>query len=527
MIQRSDLYNGSEPQTGSGYKIWEGLYLGEHIKISSSNYPTNSFDGSLKHLIWRSIDRNFYKFPFDPIATLEHTNRRYCSKFLNYSASIFAIPYLDMGEKVKVGSLQITSSNFNLTDDQNGNIYDVSLNTGSYSNKYNLVGYWGFNDELRKCKNIPHTFEKTKINFHSSVFEPEGSIAKNISLVAGVPLNNTGSGLSCYFYNSVILTENRNEFNFTKDDDFTISFWLKYEPNGSDAINTIISKNTLITEQTYGLLDHYNQNDQIEKVYHVSSSTAYKPIDIYPYRFEVNTSTGLLTFRRSDGTNSCNLSGSIDLDDGKWHHYATVKSGSNLYLYQDGTIVQSGSEVKYNPHNNYNILFGNDGLESTNSFLGNLDEIRFYNKGLSTSTIQTLCDSSSLGMYQSSIVGNIFYRSGNVVISSLDPKYNKVFERDFTLKYEGTHRIYEYETLVRIPKGSFNLTYNPTARKGPFTDLLIDEMSGSLETGGLYPYFHTVGLYNSNNELLAVGKLNQPIMSRPDVDINIIVQWHG
>lgn len=531
VVQRSDLYSGSLPQTGSGYRIWQGLYIGEKLKIGSSTYPTNSFDGTYKHVVWKSIDAQFYRFPYDPIATLEHSNKRFTYKFLNYSASIFSLPYLDYGESIKPGSVEITGSGFNLTDDKNGNLYDVSLNTGSYSDRYNLVGYWGFNNLFRKSKNVEEIthFDKVKVEYESGVFDPEeGSVASDLHLNPGVPCQGTSSGIGVYFDGGgYVHTRNRNEFNFTKDDDFTISFWVNWSGGINSDPSTLISKNTIVTEQVYGLLDKYNQNNQVQQFYHVSSSTTRNPTPIYPYRFEITQPDNLLKFRRSDGIATIQLSGSIDHDAAGWHHYATVKSGSNLYLYQDGVIVQSGSDVQYNPHNRHDIMFGTDCFDLSNSLVGYLDEIRIYNKGLTTSTIQTLADSSSMGMYQTSIVGNVFYRSGNVVVSALNPKYNKIFENDFTCKYKGTHTIYDYETLIRIPKGSFNLTFNPTARKGPFSDLIIDEMTGSLANGALFPYATEIGLYSPKRELLAVAKLNQPLQMRDDVDLNIIVNFHG
>lgn len=526
VIQRSNLYSGSLPQTGSGYRIWEGLYTGEKLKISSSNYPTNSFDGTLKHVIWKSLDTQFYRFPYDKTATLEHANKRFTFKFLNYSSSILSLPYLDFGESIKPGSIEITGSGINLRDDKNGNLYDVNLDTGSYSSNYNLVGYWGFNNEFRKTKTIDHdtTFEKTEIQYESRVFSPDkGSVLRNIHIIPGVPLNLTSSGCCAHMHDSNIHTLNRKEFNFTKDDDFTISCWAMFEPYNN--VSTIISKNTIISNQVYGLLDKINQNDLVVPTIHVSSSTTYNPTDVYPYRLEIDGTSGTIQFKRSDGISTLHLSGSTDLDDGSWHHFAVVKTGSNVILYEDGIAIHSGSDLKYNCHNKHDLLFGSDSLDGqTNSLLGKLDEIRIYNKGLSPSTITTLSDNSSLGMYQTSVVGNAFYRSGNIVISSLNPKYNKLFENDFTFKYRGTHTIYTYEALVRVKKGSNNLTLNPTALKSPLGDLLSDDFTGSFNEATLMPYCSEIGLYNDARELLAVAKLNQPIRMRQDVDLNFLIQ---
>ncbi len=525
LVQRTDLYSGSLPQTGSGYRLWEGLWTSERLKLgtqSETTYPTNSFDGSYKNIIWNSFDTRYYRFPYDKCATLEHANKRFTKKFLNYSASIINLPYFDYGERIKEGSVEITGSNFNLTDDKNGNLYDISLNTGSYSDRHNLIAYWGFNDEYRRGKiNEVKWLEKTKLFYDSAQFsDVEGSIAKNISFITGVPINSTGSGTSANFDESYILTPHKDEFNFSKIDDFTFSFWVNYSANILDPSSTLICKDTIITEQSYGIQDKENLNGLNQQFLYTSQSTSYKPTPIYPFRFEINNSTGKLSFKRSDGKKVVHLSGSLNLGSSNWHHYATVKSGSNLYLYQDGTLVQSGSEVDYHPLNNHSLMFGADNFNFDNYFIGQMDEIRIYNKGLTQTTIQTLCDSSSLGMYQSSVAGNVFYRGGNIVVSSLDPKHNQILNQDWKLRYRGTHTIYNYEAMVRIKKGSFNHTTNKTWLKAPNSDLIRDEATGSLKT-----YFHTIGLYSPEGELLAVGKMNQAIQLRDDVDLNVIIRW--
>jgi hypothetical protein len=121
-----------------------------------------------------------------------------------------------------------------------------------------------------------------------------------------------------------------------------------------------------------------------------------------------------------------------------------------------------------------------------------------------------------------SIVGNAFYRSGKIVISSLDPKHNQILNQDWKLRYKGTHTIYEYETLVRIKKGTFNHTTNKTWLKAPNSDLIRDEATGSMR-----PYFTQINLFDSEGDLVAVGKMNQAIQTRNDVDINIAIKFHG
>ena len=133
----------------------------------------------------------------------------------------------------------------------------------------------------------------------------------------------------------------------------------------------------------------------------------------------------------------------------------------------------------------------------------------------------------SASAYQTSVAGNVFYKTGQSVISSPIPKYFKalgqggnVSSSRWTVTYQGTHTIWENEVLVEVPAGTFNVTMNPTALAKANTDRLKHAFTGSLT-----PYVTTIGLYNDKAQLLAVGKLAQPITKRSDVDMNFIVRW--
>lgn len=528
VIRKSDLYSGSQALTGSGYKIWNAIFTNEALKLGTDRiYPTNSFDGTYQHVLWKSIDHQFYRHGHDSPFTLEHANARFSSKFLNYSASIVSVPYLDFGESIMPGKTEVTFSGIFLRDDKNGNLYDISLNSASFAPRNGLVAYWGFNDLFRKVKEIPWSIESTRYNFTSRTFSPDTpSEVRNVIIQPGVLLQNTASGISLGFAsNSHIFTKHRPEFEFSKIDDFSVCFWVKYH-NNSQPTSSVISKNTVTQPLVYGNLDKPNQNDITIPAFHTSMSTEYIPTAVVPYRFQIVSGSNTMQFIRSDGIHSTVLSGSGNINDSRWHHFAAIKTGSILRFYQDGVQTQSGSEVDYNAFNSYALLFGTDSLTGINQFSGSLDEIRIYNSGLSDASVQTLANSSSLSMYQTTVVGNVFYRSGHVVISSLAPSYNQLHSNDWTLRYTGTHTIYEWECLVRMRKSEFNLTMNPTYLKAPNTDLIRDDATGSLSEGGLYPYFHTIGLYNDAAELVAIGKVNQPIQVRDDVDLNISIKWH-
>jgi len=95
--------------------------------------------------------------------------------------------------------------------------------------------------------------------------------------------------------------------------------------------------------------------------------------------------------------------------------------------------------------------------------------------------------------------------------------------------------------MVRIPMNSFNVSMNPTATYRPATgvDNSCNAIGAGAEktngpgeyrktmfiTGSANPYITTVGLFNDKGQMLAVGKLAEPIEKRDDIDMNIIIRW--
>ena len=102
-----------------------------------------------------------------------------------------------------------------------------------------------------------------------------------------------------------------------------------------------------------------------------------------------------------------------------------------------------------------------------------------------------------------------------------------------------SHTIYENQAFIRIPKDVLNASINPTATFTPPTNgaklghcgpkqssLLPGERRKLMFVSGTaVPYITTIGLYNDENELLALGKLAQPIQKRNDIDMNFVVRW--
>ena len=74
------------------------------------------------------------------------------------------------------------------------------------------------------------------------------------------------------------------------------------------------------------------------------------------------------------------------------------------------------------------------------------------------------------------------------------------------ISFKNRYTIYENEIVCTIDANDLNMSQNPT---------ITTDTSGSLRdfaTGSYFkPYITTIGLYNDNNELLAVAKLSRPL----------------
>jgi DNA/RNA endonuclease YhcR with UshA esterase domain len=92
----------------------------------------------------------------------------------------------------------------------------------------------------------------------------------------------------------------------------------------------------------------------------------------------------------------------------------------------------------------------------------------------------------------------------------------------FNLSFKNEHIIYENEVRCLVQESDYNLSYNPTLLSGSY-------ISGSVKdfaTGSdFHPYATSLGLYNDNNELLAVAKFGKPIMISPDTDMTFVVKY--
>ena len=116
-------------------------------------------------------------------------------------------------------------------------------------------------------------------------------------------------------------------------------------------------------------------------------------------------------------------------------------------------------------------------------------------------------------------VGDIIYTHGLAILT--DPYYANYFSEvtrpEFTWKSRQSIFTTNYTCKVRDEEMNFSL--NPTSIKDSFGNI-ADNVSGS----SFMPYVTTVGLYNDDQELIAVAKLGQPIPKSTNTDMTFVIK---
>ena len=213
-----------------------------------------------------------------------------------------------------------------------------------------------------------------------------------------------------------------------------------------------------------------------------------------------------------------------------------------------GEYIQPGSVTVTDDSTSSTFVFKDDSY-------GNL-----YDVAYSSSYANRVPDSN----YSGSLVGNIFYNDGIIVITETG-SYSSVATSNgtdgFNLKFNSTQTIYEREYVCVVGESEFQHTTNKSlkvGRSGSFTMgsfvtsslrgtrhdrfpyNLVGYSTGSINVNGykigteligeathsdFATYVTEIGLYNDNNELLALGKLAKPIKNEKEMALTFVVRF--
>jgi hypothetical protein len=123
----------------------------------------------------------------------------------------------------------------------------------------------------------------------------------------------------------------------------------------------------------------------------------------------------------------------------------------------------------------------------------------------------------------STVIGNIIYTHGLAVITQANNIFGNsvsdlVTNIDVTCSFSSSMTIYETQYKCTIRESEFNFSLNPSLLSGS------DGSVYSFATASYFsPYVTTIGLYDEMQNLLAVGKLAQPLPTSATTDTTILI----
>lgn len=135
-------------------------------------------------------------------------------------------------------------------------------------------------------------------------------------------------------------------------------------------------------------------------------------------------------------------------------------------------------------------------------------------------------------------VGDIIYNQGMVILTDSTYIEEAKFNSGMQLVWKSNQPIYTHNYHCKLRDVEYSHTYNPTAmsssivtvydNEGNTYSTMFRERNGQLTdkvmVSEFQPYITTVGLYNDTNELIAVGKLSQPVPKSRNTEMTIIVK---
>ena len=452
------------------------------------------------------------------------------------SASIISIPQSHFGNEIQPSTL-IISSSYIIYDDGLGNLYDSNIGKDNFPNEDHRVLYMGLVKGFKlKDLSIDPITGNNKVNYTSSFYGKlyDDSYFSNVVEYYNIEVDKNSYNNFYHFKSKdtgLIQIENRPYLNFNNSD-FTINFNL----NVNGVITNLLFLGSGLNQDNLYLISkegaYLNNSIPLENNIQNSTLSLVEGNGKFPYRiyikqkYPTNNSSSLF-FERSDGNVVTVVSSSLysGISGGNdFNRYVVCqKSGSNLNIYIDGVLISTVGDNTGNCGNNNPItLFGkinNDGTISNRPQIPDaghtapISQLMIWDKALSSSEIIKVSESIT-GTYP---IGNIFYDNG--FISITHPSYQDILGDLHSVSYRNTYPITEWEYQCTVNEQEFNYTSNLTARKS------YDEFANFTTGSNFKPYITTIGLYDDDANLLAVGKLGQPIKISDETDTTFILRY--
>jgi hypothetical protein len=219
-------------------------------------------------------------------------------------------------------------------------------------------------------------------------------------------------------------------------------------------------------------------------------------------------------------------------------NYSSSATNARFYNYEQTTLFQTGSG-SYSSQYGYSRYFPTESNSNIsilsipkNIFGDYINPNTFYLKYSSANDsgdVEINDNGEGILQFQnnsSPYYGIITYQHGLISFDQSwdDESPEWIQGTDITCSFQSSRTIYETQYKCTIRPDEFNYSLNPSLLSGSLISGSTDGTPYDFATGSYFsPYVTTIGLYNENQELLAVAKLGQPLPTSRTTDTTIII----
>lgn len=492
--------------TFTGGQITSSLdtYVAKYIPKTVPFYSSSSevINNKFTRLLYYSLNTTFYNNELYKFKTTP----------LFFTASILSIPQIKYGERIKPGSFNYYSGYYSssIKDNKLGKLYigNTPVEDTTYISNNKRTLFVGLNN-LLDYKNLLIT---------SSTVQEESSLHIKTQ------------------YNNIIITESVNRFgayfntqqsyirvahdtsnNFKADDNFTIHFTIKLDQNYTSSVeySDIISKN--ITREYTNLPNPSQYTYPYSNLFNESKVTS------YPYKVSINNNNRKIYFSRYDGQTVSTVTSSVVLPSSSYQYVACIKSGSNLTIcFNSASVGTTTDNSTLYTTNTSDVFIGINGdLINNQLYNATVSDVQIFATPATTTQLQTLTQYPDNNVY----IGDIFYEQGIAVINNnkyVSTLFSQSTDTDI-LTYKSSLLLYDNNVRCTVMENEFNDSYNPSLRiEKDANSVFLQPFATS---SNFTPYITTIGLYNEQQELLAVGKVSFPVRSSPGTDLTFVISY--
>jgi hypothetical protein len=537
--------------------------FGPYLSQSFTSPHSVTTNGHFKRSIHDSLQGMYYTNPDDPTQTLDNNGYEKEVRSLGKTSQVLSIPQSIFGESIKKGSVKIhreASPTKTLVDDSNGNLIDVTqfitaasesvayasrsmfsmdftkdlynrhnktINAHSINALASSSFYRDNGKEFFDLSNKTRFFERSgypnRVEAYNLSVLPHPTEVTVVSLDGATPA--TTHSRTIAESQSIMIVKNGPQFDFRHDDDYSV--YIRVSASAEHSADGAIAGANRKGDNMQSLISKYDPHGR-----------GGCPFDI-GYTNRGHASPGFYSARVSNGIDTIEFVSNVATG-GDIQSLLLVKSG-NTYTFRvnnnlAGTVAQTLNPVG-SIHNNGDVIIGaraHDAgkyrFDSSTKYGRKRQPIIEYQGHARSTVTHCMIFSQSLSSTERTFllsnpffenkVGNVFYNHGLITVTNEGSAYAGIL-KECTASLNNTHTIIEHEYNCHVKEREYGFTMNPTIVSQSKYGIVKSFTTGSEWS----PYVTTIGLYDDNARLVAVGKLSRPIRKSNEYDTTFVVSF--